>query len=513
VGDIWIGTNSYLNRFRKKDTTFTYFSQENGIPNNLIYEILEDSRNNLWISTGGGLCRLDKSTGKVRSYTVEEGLQSTEFNLRACCKSPDGEIFFGGMNGFNSFYSDKLKDNPFKPEIVFTSCYKMTPSDKVFVDLDSTGEVKFNYDVYNFIIEFAALEFTNPEKNRYAYQLQGVSNEWIDNGNRKFVSFSNLSPGIYTLRIKGSNNDGLWNEGPGLKIIINPPWWRTTWAFIVYFLILAGGILLYIRIRERNLVREKEHLELKVHERTLQIEAQNAEILAKNKELNSLIATRDKFFSIIAHDLRNPFHTILGLSEIVLGNLYKEPEKVRKSVIDIRDSAKHTFDLLQNLLMWARSQTGALDFQPVTFNLSDRIEENMDLVKSQAEKKNIQISYPDKRPVIVTGDMRMIDTVLRNLLTNAIKFTEQQGSVTIAVTEKNNHFEVTVSDTGVGMSPEMAEKIFRSENNSSRRGTDKEKGSGLGLLLCREFVEKHNGAISVISEPGKGSSFVFTLPK
>jgi signal transduction histidine kinase len=453
---------------------------------------------------------------------VEEGLQSMEFNLRACCRSNDGELFFGGMNGFNSFYPESLKDNPYIPEIVFTSFFKTTKAEKEYMDVELANEVVLNYNDHTFTIEFAALEFTNPEKNRYAYMLEGVSGDWIETGNRRFVPFSNLPPGEYTFRVKGSNNDGVWNvSGPSLKIIIKPPWWRTSWAWAAYIIILAGGIMVYVRMRERKLVRERDVLEQKIHLRTLKIEEQNAQILQKNEELNklnnelsSLNSTRDKFFSIIAHDLRNPFNTILGLSEMALGNMGQaDHEKMRKSFADIRDTAKHTFDLLQNLLLWARSQTGALDFLPESFNLTERIQENIDLVKSQAEKKNIDLYYGDIIPVMVTGDTRMIDTVLRNLLTNAIKFTGQQGQVTVSVQEDEGCVEVHVQDSGIGIAQENVAKIFMLDSKYVRKGTDKERGSGLGLILCHEFLEKHNGTIRVESEPGKGSCFIITLPR
>ena len=190
----------------------------------------------------------------------------------------------------------------------------------------------------------------------------------------------------------------------------------------------------------------------------------------------------------------------------------KEPDKIRKTVTDIRETARHTFDLLQNLLIWARSQTGALDFEPVHFNLAERIRENLDLVKSQAEKKNITLSCNMEEPITVFGDVRMIDTVLRNLLTNAIKFTEQQGTVTAGIQQTAGFIEVFVSDTGIGIAKDNISKIFQLDNKYTRKGTEKERGSGLGLILCNEFIEKHEGTIRVESEPGKGSRFIFTLP-
>jgi len=500
-GDIWIGTGSYVNRFDKKSGTFQYYSQQNGLPNNRIFEILEDDHKTLWFATGGGLCRFDTLTEKFKIYTVEEGLQSSEFNLRACCKSSDGEIFFGGMNGFNSFYPDSIRDNSNLPVMVFTAFYKTnTAGQKTFLEVSDGARISLNHNDHTFTIEFAALEFTNPEKNRYAYMLEGVSDQWTETGTRHFVPFFNLPPGEYTFRVKGSNNDGHFNEKPiSLHIIIHPPWWRTTWAWAGYLILAAGLIMVFIRIRERNLIRERDLLEEKVQQRTRKIEALNA--------------TRDKFFSIIAHDLRNPFNTILGLSEIALGNLqHPESEKGRKSVADIRDTAKHTFDLLQNLLWWARSQTGALDFQPGSFNISELIHENIDLLKSQAEKKNIVLKCQCSDEVMVTADTRMIDTVLRNLLSNAIKFTQQGGQIVIAVVSHDRQVEVSVADNGIGISAENIPRIFKLDNKYSRKGTDKERGSGLGLILCQEFIEKHGGVITVESEPGKGSTFRFSLP-
>jgi len=505
-GDIWIGTNSYVNRFSKTDSMFHYYTGAEGFPDNLVYQILRDKAGDLWFGTGNGLCRFEPESGRFRTFTVEDGLQSREFNLHAGYCSSDGELFTGGMNGFNSFFPEKMADNPYLPEIVLTACYRTTGSERIPLDYRS-GKVVLPYNHPDLTIEFAALEFTNPEENRFAYILEGVSEEWMETGTRNFVNFPGLSPGTYLLRVKGSNNDGLWNESrQTLQIVIRPPWWRTGYAFGGYLIIFILLILLFIRIRERNLVRERNLLEEKVRLRTLKIEEQN-------RELTSLNTTKDKFFSIIAHDLRNPFNTILGISEMTIGNLSPEvPGKVSKSIFDIRDTARHAFDLLQNLLIWARSQTNSLEFQPVEFDLTGRIRENIDLVKSQASGKNISIIFETENPVQVTGDIRMIDTLLRNLLTNAIKFTPKHGKITLVIAPSDNGTEVSVYDTGVGIPAENLPKLFRLDSKYTRKGTDQERGSGLGLILCKEFIEKHGGEIWVESEPGKGSRFAFSLP-
>jgi signal transduction histidine kinase/ligand-binding sensor domain-containing protein len=508
TGAIWIGTSTYVNRFTKKDSLFTYFSKESGLPNNRIFEILEDRLHNIWFATGNGLSKFDSVSRTFRTYTVQEGLQGPEFNLRASFRSPDGEMFFGGMNGFNSFFPDSIKDNSFIPPIVFTSFYTITGGVKKFRDVQNLDEVVLDYKENTFTLEFAALEYTNPGNNRYAYRLDGVSDAWTDLGPRRFVPFTNLPAGEYLFTVKGCNNDGKWNEtGKSLHIVIHPPWWRSWPAYILYFLFLGILVILYIKWRERNLIHQRTVLEKKVEERTFQIEKQK-------EELEHLNATKDKFFSIIAHDLRSPFNSILGFSDLLLSEFRKyDPDKIEKYLTYIKDSSHQTYELLQNLLFWARSQTGTLEFKPVTFDLHERIRENISLVKSQAGKKNIGVTHSSDEEKTALGDINMIDTVLRNLLTNAIKFTPTGGTVCVQVTESGDHWKVTVKDTGVGIDPENIDKIFRIDSKLTRLGTEKERGTGLGLILCKEFVRLHGSKIYVVSEPGKGSEFSFFLSR
>lgn len=521
-GAIWIGTSSYVTKFVIKDSSFICFSQENGLPNNRIFEIAEDNNNTLWFATGRGLSRLDTITNTFRTYSVEEGLQSLEFNIRASYKSRDGEMFFGGMNGFNSFYPDALNDNSYIPPVVFTSFYKTKSGINEFINLENTPDIRLNYNDNSFTIEFAALEFTNPQKNRYAYMMEGIADEWIDIGNRHFITFSNLPPGKYVFKVRGSNNDGIWNESwKSLNIVIMPPWWKSKVAYAAYALIAIFLVVIYTRLRIRKLTQMKKFLEEKVRLRTRQIEEQKSEILDKNealsnlnKELEDINATKDRFFSIIAHDLRNPFNSIIGLSDIVLYNYHNyDSEKIKKSISDIKDASKQAHELLQNLLLWSRSQTGSIGFQPVEIDLNSIITENIELLKSQAQKKSIELTSLVNDKYRVSGDINMIETILRNLLTNAIKFTPQNGRISISAVETENYHEITVKDNGVGISPENISRLFRIDNKYSTKGTEMERGSGIGLILCKEFVEKHGGEIRVESKLNAGSKFKFTLPK
>ena len=514
TGDIWIGTNSCVNRFCRKDGSFRYYSQESGIPSNLIYSILEDGNRELWFGTGNGLCRLDSSRNRFRTYTPEEGIQSPEFNLRAAFRSHDGELFFGGMNGFNSFYPDSLHDNPHIPAIAVTSAYKLSKGLRQYLELGEGNRLELNYNDYSFTVEFSALEFTNPARNNYAYRLEGIDDDWIELGSRNFVSFSNLPPGQYTLHVKGSNNDGLWNEkGTSLVIVIRPPWWRSSPAFAAYIILSLLFIYLVVRIRERNHILDLKLLEEKVRERTLQIEAQKLEIMGKNAELNELNAAKDKFFSIIAHDLRNPFNAIIGLTDVLLMGLpEQDAEMLERTLHNIQGSSQQAHELLENLLLWARSQTGSMDFNPQPFDLQVKIKEVIELLSVQAAQKNISIRLEENDSLLIKADANMINTVLRNLLTNALKFTPKNGEVRIKFFENNGFYLLIVRDNGVGIPAARIGKLFSIDTSHKTKGTEQEPGTGLGLILCREFVEKHGGRMEVESEPGKGSEFRVLLP-
>jgi PAS domain S-box-containing protein len=244
------------------------------------------------------------------------------------------------------------------------------------------------------------------------------------------------------------------------------------------------------------------------------IRKQNTEAIKKYAgELNQLNATKDKFFSIIAHDLKNPFITILGFSELLLSdyNDLSDEEKIYY-ISEMHKSAQISHLLLQNLLQWSRTQTGKIEFNPQKLSLFKSIVHNIDLLNASAQKKQIHLINKVDESVHANADEDMLNTILRNLLTNAIKFTSKDGSITVSSITSSNMIEVSINDTGVGMDDTTKKKLFQLDDTVSKTGTDNESGTGLGLLLCKEFVEKHGGKIRVESEPGKGSSFIFTLP-
>jgi two-component system sensor histidine kinase/response regulator len=258
--------------------------------------------------------------------------------------------------------------------------------------------------------------------------------------------------------------------------------------------------------------RVNSHLELSISRRI--ITAQKDELHKLNIQLEETIASKDKFFSIIAHDLRSPFNTLIGFSDLLLKSFDdREPEEIKKFLKHINDSSQLGFNLLNNLLEWSRSQTGEIKYEPVLFDFAQLVDEVIDLHSGTAEKKKIKLDGSGLAIGEVNADRKMIYTVLRNLVSNALKFTQPGGEIRISGKDMGNEFEISVSDSGVGIPANKLDKLFSISENISTQGTDNEMGTGLGLLLCKEFVEKNGGKIRVQSAVGKGSEFLFTIPK
>jgi len=285
-GVLWFGTVGGLNKFNRADETFSYYTEKDGLPNDLIYAMLEDDKKNIWISTNKGLSRFNPKTEGFNNYDVKDGLQSNEFYTDACCESRKGEMFFGGIRGLNSFYPDSIKDNPHIPKIVITDFQifnKSVPIGKKMgkrvilnKSITETEEIILSYENRSFSIEFAALHYVSPDKNKYAYLMEGLEKEWSYVGNRRFTTYTNLPPKEYIFKVKGSNNNGVWNEeGVLLRITVTPPFFQTWWF---RGLGLITGVLMifsFHQIRTHNIRKRSKQLEERVKKRTTELKAAN----------------------------------------------------------------------------------------------------------------------------------------------------------------------------------------------------------------------------------------------
>ena len=486
-----------------------------------------------------------------------DGLQGDEFNRRSAFRDERGYMYFGGVNGLNIFHPDSLRENSFKPPVVFTD-FKLfnrsvdfrgtdAPLHQHIASIGKEGIIlSYRESVISF--EFAALSYIVPENNRYRYYMDGFDKEWNEVGNKREATYTNLDPDSYTFMVQGSNNDGIWNEeGVKINITILPPWWKTVWFRVLMAIIAVSIIIALYYYRLNQLIRQKETLGEMVKTRTLEIEEKNQmlqkqaeelgeintrleerqqqieeqagklreqadELSINNQTLTRLNATKDKFFSIIAHDLKNPFASILGFCEILSSRYSSYDDKKRLYLIEIIErSANNIYKLLENLLQWARSQTGGISFSPESFHLDEAMITVQDLLDESLAEKGLTLVNNIPRNYKIFADKNMINTVIRNLLTNAIKFSES-GEIKIEAKRENGSSRISITDHGIGIRKEIRDKLFEVDRSKSTEGTRGETGTGLGLIICKEFVEKHEGIIGVESEPGRGSTFFFTIP-
>jgi signal transduction histidine kinase/ligand-binding sensor domain-containing protein len=509
AGYIWVGTNTKgLFMCNPDGTILKTFDVTNVLPNNRIHAITQDNKGNIWISSNNGLTRINLDILDVRSYSKEDGLQGDQFYQQSFLKTREGELYFGGYSGLNSFFPDSLKDNDFIPPVYITDfqifnkpVIYAVPGAQFQTHISEAKNIKLRWDQSVFSFSFAAINYVHPKKNQYSYIMEGFEKDWnFTDASRRYVTYTNLDPGEYTFRVRASNNDEVWNmTGTSLKITILPPWWMTLWFRIIAVSMVIFIVFAVFRSRVRQLKKQKILLE--------------ETVAIKTAELKELNASKDKFFSIIAHDLKNPFNTLIGFSEMMKESVrLNDPTTFYEYAAMINTSAVQTYRLLENLLEWASSQRGKIEFIPVQINLYELVKDEFTIAEEMANGKDIKLTCYIDESLSVNADKNMLRTIIRNLISNAIKFTNRSGKVEVSAGVIHEDTEVAVTDNGIGMSEETISKLFRLDANLMTRGTDNEKGTGLGLFLCKEFVEKHGGEIWVTSETGKGSTFRFIIP-
>lgn len=512
---LWIGTQGGgLSRLNLDDNTFTNFTDKDGLPNNVVYGILS-SGNELWFSTNNGICRvtMDKyGTPTFRNYDVTDGLQGNEFNTGAYCKGNDGELFFGGLNGLNGFFPSEIRDNIYIPPIVFTDLTFLTriaSNEKGFKSkvslIDNHPSITVPYSLNSFTIQFASLDFTAPEKNKYMYKLSPIQKNWIDLETNRSVTFTELSSGEYELHVIGSNNDGVWNrEGAVLKIIVTPPFWSTKWAYLIYSILFA--FLLYgIRKYELNRVNLKNRLKQEHFE------------TQKLKELDEM---KSDFFANISHEFRTPLTLILGPVEQLE---QVETDKIKKQKLQtVKKNAGTLLKLINQILDLSKIETGKAKLKLEKDDIVGFIKGITMSFISIAENKNIELNFVDDINHVYTSfDKDTIEKIFYNLLSNAIKFTHKGGKVEVRISladkiEKDsgkiNFCNISIKDTGIGISEDDIPKVFDKFFTVEKINRTAEQGSGIGLALTKELVEMHNGKISVQSKLNEGSTFIVSIP-
>jgi len=520
-GEIYLGTESGLNHFEETTQTFTKLNTSNGLANDVVYRIESDAQNRMWISTNEGISCYDPYTKTFRNYDKEDGLQENEFNSGASFKDYHGNLYFGGINGVSIFDPETLTDNVDPPKVIFTNL--LIGNKKALIDppIMKAKNVYLSYDNQAFKLEFTALNFYKPKKNQYAYRIREISEDWHYLGNSNSIEIMRLGFGTYTIEVLASNNDNYWSAKPAqLNLHIAPPFWASTW-FILSSIATLSFILIFIyRSRLSSLKKKKAVLEKEVCIRTKELQQTNeklkSEIMIRQQteeELKIANNTKDRFFSIIAHDLKNPFGVLFGLTEILNLEYDQLSDEEKKEMISaMTSSAADNVKLLENLLNWARTQQKRLEINTEKIDLYELVLENVGFLAEQAKAKQIDINIELTAKTIVLADYQTTSTVIRNLLSNAIKFTHPGGTIIIDKNVSTETVTLNIKDSGVGIAEKNLSKLFSIDEQIKHPGTMNEKGTGLGLILCKEFVEANKGTIAVKSELGKGSTFSISLP-
>lgn len=491
-GNIWVGSlRGGLSLYHPKTNSFTTYTKTNGLASDNIIDVLVDNEGVLWLSTDRGLTKFDLKKKTFKNYNIADGLPANEFNLNSAYKDKNGKLYFGSYNGLVAFTPRDIKENAYVPKIAFSGLKLFNkpieiggPDQLLNEDISFTKSITFSAGQNIFTIDFLALNYIQPQRNKYAYKLEGFEKDW-NYVNIPSATYTNLPSGKYTFLVKGSNNDGLWNNTPAkLEIHILPPVWRTWWAYLLYF--IAGTALLYFVLR---FTRRQQRLESELYYEHL-----------NNERQQELYQMKLDFFTRISHEIRTPLTLIFAPLEKLI-RLTKENNTVNQQLLGIKRNSDRLLRLISELLDFRKIETGNTKLQVAEHELVSFCRNIYEAYEGLAEIKNIDYTFNSAEPeILLYFDLAQMEKVCYNILSNAFKYTPDGGKISFSIKKEEGMVKVMITDTGIGIPLDVQDKIF-TNFYQVKSGSATTEGWGIGLALVKNIIDLHKGEISVSSIP------------
>ena len=505
---IWVATSGGgLNRYHPEDNSFTaYTSNEYDLPSDYIYGISESRYGFLWIATSKGISRFDVEEERFLAYDYQNGFPLSEINEKGLFITSDGEVFVGGIQGMVSFYEKELQNKTIVHPLYFTALRvnnkEVKPGDKTGIlaqTLPYTDEIRLDHSHNVVSFDFTSFNYLKTNKTRYAYKLEGFDSDWVDAGYRRSANYTNLKPGTYTFTVKEKLREGEASVETGMKIIIDPPYYNTWWAYLIYIAIIScvlfyiNRVLISMALLEENLKKEQ----------------------VDKEQLSEINHSKLQFFTNISHEFRTPLTLILGQLESLIDESTNVAPKIYNKIVVAYKNSFRLKELIDELLEFRKQELGHMKLKVNEHDFIDFSSMIFDSFKEYAERRHINyklVCYQDALPMWF--DARQLEKVFFNLLSNAFKFTPDGGSINVLLTQENDRLIIKVIDSGQGMPKAYLERIFDCFYQVDHISEYKQQqlGSGIGLALSKGIVDRHHGSIRVESEMGEGSCFEVSLP-
>ena len=501
-GNILVGTSHGINILNLSTDKFNHYTEKDGLINNTIYGILVDKNNGIWMSTNAGISKLSTEDDTFKNFTITDGLQSNEFNGRACFKSKDGNMYFGGINGFNVFNSQDIELSTFEPKVIFDN-FEINGTNKKDI-----SNIKFKSNENNIKINFFTNDYKNTKTTQYYYKLEGLENEWNMTNSNSLV-FVNLGSGDYTLKIKTITQHGVMSDESSVHFTINPPIWRSNYAICIYLILIIISILRYMH--------KVNTLDRLVNERTNKLRKEMEKNEQLFKKVLSLEQNKNNYFVNLSHELRTPLNVLSSINQLIKEFTKKDnfitPEKLSYYMGIMDRNCSRLLSLINNLIDHTKIENNSYIINKKDEDIVYLVEETVLDMKDYIEEKGLELIFDtDVEEKVIRCDKVDIERCIINLVGNAVKFTPEGGLIEVLLQDLDDKVKIIVKDNGIGISEENQKIIFDRFNQVVDESSEQKGGSGLGLTITKQLITLHNGEIYVESEVGVGSEFIIILP-